>query len=91
MVDEGAAGNISVQNYQLIALYVLLAMQIRFDTTGIKNSPSVWYAGKYTLSSKKAFQNFLTGTEIYINMIVKKLKLKRFLKYKETTGPDYYG
>ncbi len=74
--------NIELPLRDLIAAYVLLAMQIKYDTTGIKTSPKAWYIGKYT-TQKMLKYNFYSDSINAINDIVKKLKLKKFLIIQE--------
>lgn len=76
-VDDGA----SVSNRVLIAAYVLLAMQLKYDTTGIKTSPEVWYIGMFT-SNKMLSSGFYEDSVIAVNQIVDEIGLNHFLKIK---------
>lgn len=67
----------------LIAGYVLLIMQIKYDTTGLKTSPKEWYMGKFTSKKMMAF-GFYERSVNAINNIVDDLKLNDFLKVKST-------
>lgn len=63
----------------LIAAYVLLIMQIKYDTTGIKTSPREWYVGTYT-TEKMLETGFFERSIDAINEIVEELNLNKFLK-----------
>lgn len=69
----------------LIAPYILLAMQIKYDTTGVKTSPEIWYSGKYNTKKMLEIGNFYTEAVNVSNRIVETLKLRDFLvmKYKQ--------
>lgn len=71
----------SIKNADLIALYVMLAMQVKYDTTGTKTSPEVWYRGRFT-TQKFSEMGFYEDSVKKINKTVKDLKLGRFLKIK---------
>lgn len=81
LVFSGVDDGIAVSNGQLIAAYIILAMQIKYDTTGIKTSPKSWYIGIYT-SQKMLATGFYMDSVKSINNIVDELKLPDFLKVK---------
>lgn len=81
--------NVSMESGELIALLVILNFQLKYDITGIKSSPALWFLGKFTtnniLVDSKAVpynkeKSYLENEFIIINKFVKKLKLKKFLK-----------
>ena len=72
--------NIEFSNPRYIAAHILLAMQIKYDTTGIKTSPNVWYIGKYTTKRMIKDYSFYNKSILTINDIVDELKLANFLK-----------
>lgn len=79
LIYIGADDGEAISNRELIAAYVLLSMQLKYDTTGIKTSPNAWYIGSFT-SSKMLETGFYDDSVIAINKIVEKLKLNNFLK-----------
>lgn len=81
LIFTGVDDGIGVSNRDLIAAYVLLAMQLKYDTTGIKTSPEVWYSGMFT-SNKMLSSGFYDDSIIAINQIVDELDLNDFLKIK---------
>ena len=74
---------INLSSRYLIAAYVLLAMQIKYDTTGIKTSPEVWYVGKFTTQKMLKQGNFYDESKKAINKIVDDLKLNSFMRIDE--------
>lgn len=80
MIYTAQDDKIEMPTRDLIAAYVLLAMQIKYDTTGIKTSPNVWYIGKYTTQKMLNLSNFYYDSIKTINTIVEELNLESFLK-----------
>ena len=80
LICAGLDDNIEVSNRELIAAYVLLAMQIKYDTTGIKTSPNTWYIGKFTTQKILETSDFYNESVNHVNSIVEKLKLEEFLR-----------
>ncbi len=80
LVFSKADDEIDVPNSELIACYILLAMQIKYDTTGIKTSPNAWYAGKFTTQKMLDSSDFYDRSIDSINRIVEQLQLKEFLR-----------
>ena len=78
-IDDG----IDIPASRLIAGYVLLAMQIKYDVTGIENSPLTWYSGRFTSQKMLEAGPFFEASIIDINNIVDQLKLKSFLRIDE--------
>ena len=78
-IDDG----VQVPSYQVIASYVLLAMQIKYDVTGVEISPITWYKGGFTTQKMLAESNFYDDSIIEINNIVDQLKLKSFLRIND--------
>lgn len=74
-IDDG----VEIKKCELIAVYVLLSMQIKYDTTGIKTSPKAWYIGKYT-TLKMLQSGFYNESVETINNIVDDLGLNSFLR-----------
>lgn len=72
--------NIKFSKSKYIAAHILLAMQIKYDTTGIKTSPNVWYIGKYTTQRMLKDYSFYNDSILTINDIVDELELANFLK-----------
>ena len=72
--------NIEFSKSKYIAAHILLAMQIKYDTTGIKTSPNVWYNGKYTTQRMIKDYSFYNDSILFTNDIVDELKLENFLK-----------
>lgn len=72
--------NIEFPSSKYIAAHILLAMQIKYDTTGIKTSSNVWYIGKYTTQRMIKDYSFYNESVSNINDIVDELKLANFLK-----------
>lgn len=64
---------------ETVARYVLLAMQIKYDTTGVQTSPNAWYSGKFNTKFMVEAGDFYLSAIETNNYLVKKLKLKRFL------------
>lgn len=62
------------------AAFVVLLMQIRYDITGIKSSPALWYVGEFTSKIMMKNSNYIEDSFNYINQIVLELKLPSFLK-----------
>jgi hypothetical protein len=79
-VYSGIDDGIAVTIYSLIAAYVLLAMQIKYDVTGVKISPNAWYIGRYTTQKVNDDTNFYNNAKEANNKIVEDLKLASFLK-----------
>lgn len=79
-IDDG----IEIPASRLIAGYVLLAMQIKYDVTGIENSPLTWYSGRFTSQKMLEAGPFYEASIIDINNIVNQLNLKSFLRIDET-------
>lgn len=84
MAYSGIDDGVEVPSYQLIASYVLLAMQIKYDVTGVEVSPLTWYKGRFTTQKMLSVNNFYDDSIIAINNIVDQLKLKAFLRIDET-------
>lgn len=70
--------DIEFSELKYIAAHILLAMQIKYDTTGIKTSPNVWYIGKYTTQRMIKDYSFYNDSILTINGIVDELKLQTF-------------
>ena len=64
---------------ETVARYILLAMQIKYDTTGVQTSPNAWYSGKYNSKLMVESGDFYLSAIRTNNYLVKKLKLKSFL------------
>lgn len=80
LIYSGTDDEIEVSNRELIASYILLAMQIKYDTTGIKTSASTWYAGKFTTQKMLEIGDFYQESVKIVNLLVDNLKLKDFLR-----------
>lgn len=80
LIFSGKDDHIELSNRELIAAYVLLAMQIKFDTTGIKTSPNTWYIGKYTTQKMIELSDFYNESINAVNNIVEELQLSDFFK-----------
>lgn len=63
--------------YRVIAFYALLVTQIKYDVTGIINSPEMWYMMKMT-DYRKGRSKFQESN----NQIVRELKLNSGLKFR---------
>ena len=83
MTYSGIDDGVEVPSYQVIASYVLLAMQIKYDVTGVEISPLTWYKGRFTTQKMLAVSNFYDDSIIEINNIVDQLKLNSFLRINE--------
>lgn len=81
---EGIDDGISCPLSRLLGAILLLSMQIKYDTTGVKSSPKSWYIGRYTTQKVLKVGNFYDQSREDINGIVDELKLKRFLKIDST-------
>lgn len=78
MIYSGTDDGVGVSNRSLIAAYVILAMQLKYDTTGIKTSPKSWYVGKFT-TNKMLETGFYRDSIEAVNNIVAELQLNDFL------------
>lgn len=83
MINSGLDDQIEVTTSRLIAGYVLLAMQIKYDVTGVENSPLTWYTGKFTTQKVLEQSTFYEDSIVAINEIVDQLKLKPFLRISD--------
>lgn len=79
LVQTGIDDNIEVPFRDLIASFLLLAMQIKYDTTGIKTTPKYWYIGYYTTQKMLGMGDFYHDSIISVNRIVEELELDEFL------------
>ncbi len=86
MIYAKTDDNIEVSTCELIASYILLAMQLKYDTTGIKTSPQVWYVGKFTTQKMLSEGDFYAGSVKKINEIVDCLNLNSFLRIEPETS-----
>ena len=82
MSNTGIDDGIHTENACLIAGYVLLAMQIKYDVTGVESSPDSWYKGRYT-TQKIRQSGFYDRSVLFINSMVDQLELKPFLRIRE--------
>lgn len=83
MLSAGIDDGIVIPTSRLIAGYVILAMQIKYDVTGIENSPLTWYSGRFTSQKMREAGPFYDDSIIDINNIVDRLHLKSFLRIDE--------
>lgn len=79
---QGIDDEICVSNVQIIAPLVLLMMQIKYDITGVKTSPKVWYAN-FT-SQKMLKTGFYEKSIEEINRIVDTMSLDNYLKITDS-------
>ena len=63
--------------YRVMAYYILLTCQIKYDLTGIEINPEYWYKIKL-----KDYEKMRPGLKDATNKIVKDLNLNKFLKVK---------
>ncbi len=63
--------------HRLMAYYIVLTCQIKYDLTGIEINPEYWYKIKL-----KDYEIMKPGLKDATNMIVKDLNLSNFLKVK---------
>ncbi|MCH5279255.1 MAG: hypothetical protein J1E60_05630 [Christensenellaceae bacterium] len=68
-----------IYSQDLIAANVILAMQLKYETTGIKTSPKSWYVGRFTSQAMLETGVYQKSVEA-INRIVDELELDDFLK-----------
>lgn len=80
LILEGIDDGVSCPLSRLLGAMLLLSMQIKYDTTGVKSSPKSWYIGRYTTQRVFKVGDFYDQSREDINSIVDELKLKRFLK-----------
>ncbi len=66
----------------LIALFVLLAAQVKYDVTNVKTSPDTWYITNNYKSVELNFNNFYTDSAEFINKTIKELHLKNIPKIR---------
>lgn len=69
-----------IPSAKITAAFVVLLMQIRYDITGIKSSPALWYVGEFTTKKMNKKHDYIGVSFDYINQIVLELKLPSFLK-----------
>jgi hypothetical protein len=81
-IYEGLDDGKTISTRLLIAAHILLAMQLKYDVTGIETSPKEWYAGKYT-TQKMEKTNFYNEAKEINNNIVDKLRLESFLRIED--------
>lgn len=79
LINSAIDDKSEVSTSDLIAAYVLLAMQVKFDTTGVKTSPNAWYIGRYTTQKMLSVGTFYADAVQSTNNIVNHLKLDSFL------------
>ena len=79
LIYSGIDDNVQVSIAHLLAVYVMMAMQIKYDTTGVKTSPNSWYVGRYT-TQKMIEEDFYNDSIKWTNKIVDELELESFLK-----------
>ena len=69
----------------LLCMYVLLLMQVKYDHTGEKVSPELWFRGRYgTPDVIEAYANAKRIT----NALVDSLSLSSFLKFEDDITVD---
>ena len=62
----------------IIAYYILLLCQVKYDLTGIKINPQYWFRMRLT-----DYQKLKDNLNSANNKIVKELKLDKFLKIEK--------
>lgn len=80
LVYYGRDGEIPFEKAEYIAAHIVLLMQIKYDLTGIKTSPKVWYVQFSTNYMQSLGNNFYMRSIESVNKIVDALGLDDFLK-----------
>lgn len=83
LIAHSLDDKIDLPHSRLLAPYIVLAMQLKFDVTGIETSPKAWYLGKYTSQRMLSLGSFYEDSIAAINDVVNKLKLAKFLSVEQ--------
>lgn len=83
-VNLALSNKLDLPTSDLIALFVLLATQIKYDVTNVKTSPDLWYIARDYKSVEMNFNNFYTDSVDFINKTIGRLQLKNIPKIKKT-------